>query len=101
LALVSPLILFIQYGPLLAHGMIPFVGTGGVLANFTMSLFHIIGVLIKSLLFLRGSSLFINRFFTLAIWLRFTWTASANSSTFQALLGLFRRTRRTLSAFGE
>jgi uncharacterized protein len=48
LALVMPLILFllIQYVPLLTRGLIPFVGPGGVLANFTMSLFHIIGVLI-------------------------------------------------------
>jgi hypothetical protein len=47
-ALVIPLILFllIQYVPLLTCGLIPFVGPGGVLANFTMSLFHIIGVLI-------------------------------------------------------
>jgi dienelactone hydrolase len=48
LALVMPLILFllIQYVPLLTRGVIPFVGPGGVLASFTMSLFHIIGVLI-------------------------------------------------------
>jgi hypothetical protein len=31
---------------LLTAGVIPFVGPGGMLANFTMSLFHIIGVLI-------------------------------------------------------
>ncbi len=48
LTLIVPLILFmlIQYVPLLTTGSIPFVGPGGVLANFTMSLFHIIGVLI-------------------------------------------------------
>jgi uncharacterized protein len=48
LALIMPLILFllIQYVPLLTAGMIPFVGPGGMLANFTMGLFHIIGVLI-------------------------------------------------------
>jgi hypothetical protein len=48
LALVVPLVLFlfIQYVPLFTVGVIPFVGPGGVLANFTMSLFHIIGVLI-------------------------------------------------------
>jgi hypothetical protein len=48
LALIVPLILFmlIQYVPLLTVGVIPFVGPGGVLANFTMSLFHIIGVLV-------------------------------------------------------
>ena len=43
-----PLILFlaIQYVPLLAAGIVPFVGPGGMLASFTMNLFHIIGVLI-------------------------------------------------------
>ena len=48
LAMTVPLILFmaIQYVPLLTVGAIPFTGPGGVLANFTMSLFHIIGVLI-------------------------------------------------------
>jgi hypothetical protein len=48
LVLVLPLILLllIQYVPLLTLGVIPFVGPGGMLANFTMSLFHIIGVLI-------------------------------------------------------
>lgn len=48
LALVTPLILFmlIQYVPLLTAGIIPLVGPGGVLANFVMSLPHIIGVLI-------------------------------------------------------
>jgi dienelactone hydrolase len=48
LALVVPLILFlmIQYVPLLAAGILPFVGPGGMLASFTMNLFHIIGVLI-------------------------------------------------------
>jgi len=48
LAMIVPVILFmlIQYVPLLTVGVIPFVGPGGVLANFTMMLFHIIGVLI-------------------------------------------------------
>jgi hypothetical protein len=48
LAMTIPLILFlaIQYVPLLAAGIVPFVGPGGMLASFTMNLFHIIGVLI-------------------------------------------------------
>jgi hypothetical protein len=48
LVLVVPLILFllVQYVPLLTAGVIPFVGPGGMLASFTMNLFHIIGVLI-------------------------------------------------------
>ncbi len=48
LAMIVPLILFmlVQYIPLFTVGVIPFVGPGGMLANFTMSLFHIIGVLI-------------------------------------------------------
>jgi len=48
LALVVPLAIFLlfQYVPLLTTGLIPFVGPGGVLANFTMSLFHILIVLI-------------------------------------------------------
>jgi len=48
LAMIIPLFLFmfVQYIPLFTTGAIPFVGPGGVLANFTMSLFHIIGVLI-------------------------------------------------------
>ena len=48
LTLIVPLILFmlIQYIPLYLTGAIPFVGPGGFLANYTMSLFHIIGVLI-------------------------------------------------------
>jgi len=48
LTLIVPLILFmlVQYIPLIVSGAIPFVGPGGFLANFTMSLFHIIGVLI-------------------------------------------------------
>jgi pimeloyl-ACP methyl ester carboxylesterase len=48
LALVLPLILFLmlQYVPLLTVGIIPFVGPGGMLASFTMNLFHIIGVLV-------------------------------------------------------
>jgi uncharacterized protein len=47
LAIVTPLLLFlaVQYIPIFTIGVIPFVGPGGVLANFTMSLFHIIGVL--------------------------------------------------------
>ena len=50
LALVTPLVLFmmIQYAPLLTTGAIPFVGPGGMLASFTMNLFHIIGVLIMT-----------------------------------------------------
>jgi hypothetical protein len=49
-ALVAPLILFlmIQYVPLFTVGVIPFVGPGGMLASFTMNLFHIIGVLIMT-----------------------------------------------------
>jgi len=48
LALIVPLILFmlVQYIPTFIVGVNPFVGPGGMLANFTMSLFHIIGVLI-------------------------------------------------------
>jgi dienelactone hydrolase len=48
LAMIVPLILFllIQYLPLLTVGIVPLVGPGGMLANFTMNLFHIIGVLI-------------------------------------------------------
>jgi dienelactone hydrolase len=48
LAMIVPLILFlmIQYVPLLTVGIIPFTGPGGMLASFTMNLFHIIGVLI-------------------------------------------------------
>ena len=48
LALVAPLILFmmIQYVPLFTTGVIPFAGPGGMLASFTMNLFHIIGVLV-------------------------------------------------------
>jgi dienelactone hydrolase len=47
-ALVAPLVLFllIQYVPLFAAGIIPFVGPGGMLASFTMNLFHIIIVLL-------------------------------------------------------
>jgi hypothetical protein len=50
LALVVPLILFlmVQYVPLLTAGFIPFVGPGGMLASFTMNLFHIIGVLVMT-----------------------------------------------------
>ncbi len=45
---ILPLILFlmVQYVPLLTAGIIPFVGPGGMLASFTMNLFHIIGVLL-------------------------------------------------------
>jgi len=48
LAMTVPLILFlmVQYVPLLTVGAIPLVGPGGMLANYTMMLFHIIGVLI-------------------------------------------------------
>ena len=38
--------MLIQYVPLLTVGVIPFVGPGGMLASFTMNLFHIIGVLL-------------------------------------------------------
>jgi pimeloyl-ACP methyl ester carboxylesterase len=46
-AMTLPLMLFmlIQYVPLLTVGVIPFVGPGGMLASFTMNLFHLIGVL--------------------------------------------------------
>jgi len=48
LALIVPLLLFmlVQYVPLFLTGAVPFTGPGGMLANFVMSLFHIIGVLI-------------------------------------------------------
>jgi hypothetical protein len=48
LVMILPLILFllVQYLPLFIAGVIPFVGPGGMLASFTMNLFHIIGVLI-------------------------------------------------------
>jgi hypothetical protein len=47
-AMIAPLVLFlmVQYVPLFAVGVIPFVGPGGMLASFTMNLFHIIGVLV-------------------------------------------------------
>jgi pimeloyl-ACP methyl ester carboxylesterase len=47
-ALVAPMVLFlmVQYVPLLTTGAIPFVGPGGMLASFTMNLFHVIGVLL-------------------------------------------------------
>jgi dienelactone hydrolase len=47
-ALIVPLILFmmVQYVPLLTTGVVPFVGPGGMLASFTMNLFHIIVVLL-------------------------------------------------------
>jgi hypothetical protein len=46
--MVVPLVLFllVQYLPVFTLGVIPFVGPGGVLASFTMNLFHIIGVLV-------------------------------------------------------
>ena len=46
--MVIPLFLFmsVQYIPIFTMGVIPFVGPGGMLASFTMNLFHIIGVLI-------------------------------------------------------
>lgn len=48
LLLVLPLILFlmIQYVPLFATGVIPFVGPGGMFVSFILNLFHIIGVLL-------------------------------------------------------
>jgi hypothetical protein len=48
LVMVIPIILFLllQYIPIFAFGIIPFVGPGGMLASFTMNLFHIIGVLL-------------------------------------------------------
>jgi hypothetical protein len=44
--MIVPLILFllVQYLPLLTARIIPIVGPGGSMASFTMSLFHIIGV---------------------------------------------------------
>ena len=47
-ALVAPLVLFlmVQYVPLLTAGVVPLVGPGGMLASFTMNLFHVIGVLV-------------------------------------------------------
>lgn len=49
-ALVAPLILFlmVQYVPLFTVGVIPFVGPGGMLASFTMNLFHITGILVMT-----------------------------------------------------
>jgi hypothetical protein len=49
-AVIAPLVLFlmVQYVPLFAVGVIPFVGPGGMLASFTMNLFHIIGVLVMT-----------------------------------------------------
>jgi hypothetical protein len=48
LALIAPLVilLLVQYVPLLTTGFIPFVGPGGMLANFTMTLFHVMGILL-------------------------------------------------------
>jgi pimeloyl-ACP methyl ester carboxylesterase len=45
--MIVPLVLFllIQYVPLLTVGVIPFVGPGGMLASFTMNIFHLIVVL--------------------------------------------------------
>jgi hypothetical protein len=47
LVLITPLIYFLlcQYLPIFFLGVVPFVGPGGMLASFTMNLFHIIGVL--------------------------------------------------------
>jgi pimeloyl-ACP methyl ester carboxylesterase len=47
-AMIVPLVLFlmVQYVPLFVMGVIPFVGPGGMLASFTMNLFHLIGVLV-------------------------------------------------------
>jgi pimeloyl-ACP methyl ester carboxylesterase len=48
LVLVLPLILFlmIQYIPLFASGVIPFVGPGGMFVSFILNLFHMVGVLL-------------------------------------------------------
>lgn len=48
IALVAPLavLLLVQYLPLLTTGFIPFVGPGGFLANFSMTLFHVIGLIV-------------------------------------------------------
>ncbi|MEW6263033.1 MAG: alpha/beta fold hydrolase [Thermodesulfobacteriota bacterium] len=48
LALIGPLVIFlaVQYVPLLTTGAIPFFGPGGMLANYVMTLFHVIGVLL-------------------------------------------------------
>jgi pimeloyl-ACP methyl ester carboxylesterase len=47
-AMIAPLVLFrmVQYVPLFVMGVITFVGPGGMLASFTMNLFHLIGVLV-------------------------------------------------------
>jgi pimeloyl-ACP methyl ester carboxylesterase len=46
--MVLPLILFlmIQYVPLFASGVIPFVGPGGMFVSFILNLFHMVGVLL-------------------------------------------------------
>jgi hypothetical protein len=48
LVMIVPLVLFmlVQYIPIFTVGVVPFVGPGGMLASFTMNLFHIIGVLL-------------------------------------------------------
>jgi hypothetical protein len=48
LVMVVPILLFlmVQYVPIFISGVIPFVGPGGMLASYTMNLFHIIGVLL-------------------------------------------------------
>jgi pimeloyl-ACP methyl ester carboxylesterase len=48
IVMITPLVLFLlcQYLPIFLGGVVPFVGPGGMLASFTMNLFHIIGVLI-------------------------------------------------------
>jgi dienelactone hydrolase len=50
LLLIVPLVLFmmVQYVPLLTAGKVLLVGPGGMLASFTMNLFHIIGVLLMT-----------------------------------------------------
>jgi len=48
IVMITPLVIFLlcQYLPIFYGGVVPFVGPGGMLASFTMNLFHIIGVLI-------------------------------------------------------
>jgi hypothetical protein len=45
MAIPLVLLLLVQYLPIFTVGVVPFVGPGGMLASFTMNLFHIIGVL--------------------------------------------------------
>ena len=73
-ALVVPLALFmlIQYVPLLTTGFIPFVGPGGMLTNFTMTLFHIIGVLalvtpISTWFYIQTGKIYLGAFLTALI----------------------------------